>query len=329
MARTVNTYRLGLFALISLGLLVGTALWLKAAFWFEKTKEYVTYFNVSVKGLQKDSPVDYLGVPAGRIQAIQIAPDGRLIEVLLDLKAGFRVDSAVCAQLHVQGLTGLKYLEIDPAPQDLNRLTPRLNFASPYTVIKSYPSEIDVLQLRLDNLYSRLMALDLPALAHSWGKTSRLANNILLQLGASSPRGGDIQATLVSLKHASQDAEALLSTLSRAVTPKQVAGSLADLGASLAATRKITQTLKKQVAALPPGTLRNLSGQIEKTLGAGNAAFSGFGEKINNSAWLLDNDLRELGNLIALLRSFTRNISRQPNSLIFPVKQSTDPFGGK
>ena len=220
MARTVSTFRIGLFALICLALLVGALLWLKAAFWFEKTKTYAAYFNVSVKGLHKDSPVDYLGVPIGRIQGLAIGPDGRLVEVLMKLKAGFRVDDTICARLHVQGLTGLNYIEIDSAPKDINALTPQITFVSRYPVIRSYPSEIDLLQLRLHGLYAKFMSLNLQALANSWEKTSGLFNNILLQLGARSPEGGDIKATLVSLKHASQNAEALFSTLSRAASPE-------------------------------------------------------------------------------------------------------------
>ena len=194
MARTVSTFRIGLFGLICAGLIIGSALWLKAAFWFEKTKTYASYFNVSVKGLHKDAPIDYLGVPVGRVEKLTIGPDGRLIEVIMKLKAGFRVDDTICARLHVQGLTGLSYLEIDHAPEDINRLSPEITFASGYPVIKSYPSEIDILQLRLHNLYAKLMSIDLQGLANSWKKTSTLSNNILLQLGARSPQGGDLKS---------------------------------------------------------------------------------------------------------------------------------------
>ncbi|MDR3557347.1 MAG: MlaD family protein [Syntrophobacteraceae bacterium] len=329
MARTVNTFKIGLFALICLGLIIGTAFWLKAAFWFEKTKTYATYFNVSVKGLQKDSRVDYLGVPIGRVTSLTIGPDGRLIEVLMKLKAGFRVDNSVCAQLHVQGLTGLNSLEIDSAPQDIDRLTPKLDFTSRYPLIRSYPSELDVLQLRLQSIYSKFMSLDLQGLTSSWEKTSGLFNNMLLQLGANSPRGGDLKATLVSLKHASQHAENLFSTLSRAASPERVNKGVKDLSATLASARKITESLRQQLAALPPGTLHHLSDQLDKTLRSGNTAFSGLGNKISDSAGLLDNDLRELGSLIGQLQSFTRTINREPNSLIFPSKQPSEPFGGK
>ncbi len=329
MARTVSPFRIGVFALICLALLIGTAFWLKAAFWFEKTKTYAAYFNASVKGLHEDARVDYLGVPIGRVRRLTIAPDGRLIEVVMNLRADFRADSSVCARLHVQGLTGLHYLEIDPAPEDIKRLTPAITFISPYPVISSYPSEIDVLELRLQSLYARFMSLDLQGLANSWEKTSGLVNDLLLQAGAKTPGGGDLKATLISLKHASQNAETLFSTLSHAASPERTNKGARDLSATLASTRAVAEKLRNQLASLPPGTLKRLSDHFDKTLGSGSTAFSNLGDKVNDSARLLETDLRELGDLISELKSFAQIIKRQPNSLIFPVRQPGEPFDGK
>ncbi len=164
MARKVSPFRIGLFALICLALIAGAAIWLKAAFWFQNTKIYATYFNVSVKGLQKDAVVNYRGVPVGRVYDVRIAPDGRLIEVLMKLKSDFRVDNTICAKLHEQGLTGLRYLEIGSAPEDIEELTPKITFPPKYPIIHSYPSELDLLEAGLHNLYVKLISLDLEGL---------------------------------------------------------------------------------------------------------------------------------------------------------------------
>jgi phospholipid/cholesterol/gamma-HCH transport system substrate-binding protein len=309
-----------------MGLIIGAVFWLKAALWFEKTKTYATYFNVSVKGLQRDAPVDYLGVPVGRVEKLTIAPDGRLVQVLLKLKKNFKVDSSVCAQLHVQGLTGLNYLEIGPAPKDIDRMSPKIDFLSSYPVIRSYPSEIDILEVRLEDVFAQFKSLDIQKLTDSWEKTSGLANNILLQLGAKSAKNGDLKATLVSLKHASQNAETLLATLSHAASPDQVNRGVKDLTASLASVKKITESLKRQLSTLQVG---KLASGFNKTLESGNAVFSNLGGKIDTSAFLLDRDLREMGSLISQLKSFARAISLQPNSLVFPIKEPKEPFSSK
>ncbi|MGA3117295.1 MAG: MlaD family protein [Syntrophobacteraceae bacterium] len=326
MARTVSPFKIGLFALICLALIVGTAIWLKAEFWFQDTKIYATYFNVSVKGLQKDAVVNYRGVPVGRIYDVRIAPDGRLIEVLMKLKADFRVDNTLAARLRDQGLTGLRYLEIGSAPEDIEQLTPKITFPTKYPFIQSYPSDLEVLEIDLLNLYEKFMSLDLEGLTNSWKKTSGLFNNLLVQLGAESPGGGDLRATITALKNASQQSEALFARLSKAASRERVDKGMKDLTATLASTRKISNQLEQQLDALPPGTLKRLSDQFGETLQSGGTAFSDLGAKINESADLLDRDLQQLGAFIAQLNSLVQSVKEQPNRLIFPGKQPQEPF---
>ena len=326
MARTVSPFRIGLFALICLALIIGSAIWLKAAFLFQNTKIYATYFNVSVKGLEKDAVINYKGVPVGRVYDMEIAPDGRLIEVLMKLRADFRVDNTICAQLHEQGLTGLRYLEIDTAPEDIDQFTPQIDFPTKYPFIRSYPSELDLLEISLHNLYAKIMALDLEGLTNSWTSTSHLLNNALTQLGAESPGGGDLKATITSLRNASQQSEVLFARLSKAMSEERVNKGMQDLTATLASARKVSDQLRAQLTALPPGTLKQLSDQFGETLKSGGSVFSNLGTQINESADLLDHDLQQLGALISQLNSLVQSIKEQPSRLIFPGKQPPEPL---
>jgi phospholipid/cholesterol/gamma-HCH transport system substrate-binding protein len=262
----------------------------------------------------------------GRVYDTGIAPDGRLIEVLMKLEADFRVDNTICAQLHEQGLTGLRYLEIGTAPEDIEQFTPRITFASKYPYIQSYPSELELLETGLHNLYDKLITLDLEGLTNSWRHTSGLFNNLLMQLGAQSGSQGDLKETIASLKKASQHSEALFARLSKAMSEERVDKGMQDLTATLASTRKATDELRQQLDALPPGTLKRLSDQFGETLQSGGTTFSNLGTKVNESANLLERDLQQLGALISQLNSLVQEIKEQPNRLIFPGKQPQEPF---
>jgi ABC-type transporter Mla subunit MlaD len=326
LARTVSPFKIGLFALICLALITGAAIWLNAAFLFQNTKIYATYFDVSVKGLQKDAVVNYRGVPMGRIYEVRIAPDGRLIEVLMQLKADFRVDNTIAAHLREQGLTGLRYLEIGAAPEDTEQLTPKITFPTKYPFIQSYPSELDLLEIGLHNLYVKFISLDLEGLMSSWKNTSGLFNNLLVQLGAESPGGGDLKETIAALKNTFKHSEALFERLSKAASQERVDKGMKDLTATLASARKFSDQLRQQLDALPPDTLKRLSDQFGETLQSGGSAFSTLGNKINESAGLLESDLQKLGALIAQLNSLVQSVKEQPNRLIFPGKQPQEPF---
>jgi len=328
LARKVSPFKIGLFSLVCLALTGGAALWLKAAFLFENTKIYTTYFSVSVKGLQKDAVVNYKGVPVGRVYKLDIAPDGRLIEVLMKLRADFRVDNTICAKLHEQGLTGLRYLEIGTAPEDIDQFTPKITFPTRYPYIQSYPSELELLEIGLHNLYVKLISLDLEGLTSSWKKTSESFNNLLAQLGAQSGSQGDLRETIAALKKASQHSEALFARLSSAMSKERVDKGMQDLTATLAATRKASDRIRQQLDALPPGTLKRLSDDFGETLHSGGTAFSNLGTKIDESGNLLERDLQQLGALIAQLNSLVLAVKEQPSRLIFPGKQPQEPFKG-
>jgi phospholipid/cholesterol/gamma-HCH transport system substrate-binding protein len=327
-ARKVSPFKIGLFALICLALIVGAIIWLKAAFWFQNTKIYATYFNVSVKGLQKDAVVNYRGVPVGRVASLGIAPDGRLIEVLINLRSDFRVGGNIAARLRDQGLTGLRYLELDSAPEEIDRITPKITFPTKYPIIKSYPSEFELLEIYLNNLYEKFSSLDLEGLTTSWQRTSALFNNVLTQLGGES-REGDLKDTIASLKKASQNASVLMERVSRAASRERVDKGMQDFTATLASARKASDRLAQQLDSLPPGTLKRLSDQFGETLESGGHAFSNLGTKINESGGLLERDLQQLSTLISQLNSLVQSIKEQPNRLIFPIKQQQEPFKSK
>ena len=328
MARKVSPFKIGLFALICLALIAGTIIWLKAAFWFQNTTTYATYFNVSVKGLQKDAVVNYRGVPVGRVASLGIAPDGRLIEVLIKLRSDFRVGGNIAARLRDQGLTGLRYLELDSAPEEIDRISPKITFPTKYPIIKSYPSEFELLEIYLNNLYEKFSSLDLEGLTTSWQRTSALFNNVLTQLGGES-REGDLKDTIASLKKASQNASVLMERVSRAASRERVDKGMQDLTATLASARKASDRLAQQLDSLPPGTLKRLSDQFGETLESGGHAFSNLGTKINESGGLLERDLQQLSTLISQLNSLVQSIKEQPNRLIFPIKQQQEPFKSK
>ncbi len=109
MPHRVSSFRLGLLIIICGSVLLVTIIWLGASHFFEDNLVYVTYFDESVKGLQQDAIVNYRGVGVGRTVEIGLAPDGRLIMVVMHLNPEFRVDQSLAIQLREMGLTGLRY----------------------------------------------------------------------------------------------------------------------------------------------------------------------------------------------------------------------------
>ena len=68
MARKSTDFILGLFVILGFILAVAAIIWVGASSFFQKGKQYVSYFDESVEGLQADSSVKYRGVDVGRVE---------------------------------------------------------------------------------------------------------------------------------------------------------------------------------------------------------------------------------------------------------------------
>jgi phospholipid/cholesterol/gamma-HCH transport system substrate-binding protein len=139
-------------------------IWLGVSNYLDKGLLYAAYFDESVQGLDKDSAVKYRGVTIGKVQDISVAPDGRLIEVILKIEHDpslKRTPEKIIAQLKSVGITGLMFIELDTRKKDLPNLSPKLNFPSDYPVIATHPSDISVLFQSIDNVLATMGAVDL------------------------------------------------------------------------------------------------------------------------------------------------------------------------
>jgi len=112
MALTGNKFRLGLF--FSIGILLSAFLifWLSGGLRRSNNITYVCYFPWSVQGLNQGSDVMYNGVSVGHVRKIDIAPDGRLVEVIMDIRSNFEVDSSIVATMQLTGITGLRVINL-------------------------------------------------------------------------------------------------------------------------------------------------------------------------------------------------------------------------
>ena len=141
----------------------------------EKGQYYVTYFNESVQGLDIDSSVKYRGVSIGRVDSISVAPDSKLIEVVLKTESGKKLGKDIVAQLRSVGITGSMFVELDRKKEGEPDRSPTLSFPSEYPIVSSKPSNISQLLQGIDDVLNQIRALDLGGIS---GKIKLTMDNI-------------------------------------------------------------------------------------------------------------------------------------------------------
>jgi phospholipid/cholesterol/gamma-HCH transport system substrate-binding protein len=193
-------FAVGLFVAIGITFAVLVIIWLGMSRFLEKGNYYVTYFDESVQGLDVDSPVKYRGVFIGRVERIGVAPDSRLIKVVLKIESGQTLDTDIVAQLKSVGITGSMFVELDRKEEGAPDRSPKLNFPSEYPIVASKPSELGELLGSLDEVLKRIKSLDLAAISE---KITLTLDNINQKVSEANVKGisNSIEASLERIDH--------------------------------------------------------------------------------------------------------------------------------
>lgn len=158
-------FAVGLFVIIGLLISFASILWLGMSHYFEKGQYYVAFFDESVQGLDKDSPVKYRGVSIGRVKSISVAPDSTMIQVILKMETEFKPAKELIAQLKSVGITGIMFIELDRKTKNDQDMSLQPELSSDYPVIATKPSDIKQFVGGVTAILKQVNALDIPGIA--------------------------------------------------------------------------------------------------------------------------------------------------------------------
>lgn len=158
MDRDANYVAVGAFVLLVIAMAVSFVFWYTDQRDKHSYERYEIYFPGTVSGLSAGSPVRYLGVDVGKVARIMIDPKQRnRVLVIADIESTAPIDGRTQASLSLQGITGLLFIDLE---QDRKAtVTGTLPQGLEYPVIRSAPSDFDVLLSNLPALTTHLVEL--------------------------------------------------------------------------------------------------------------------------------------------------------------------------
>ena len=195
MASRASKFLIGLFVITGTMIAVIIIIWVGAADFFMSGSTYVTYFDESVQGLQADSAVKYRGVEVGKVKSISVAPDYRLIEVLMKVDLTEDLQSHTETQLRTAGITGIVFIELDQVKPGEKSSSPTITFKTKYPVIPSRRSDISRFLADTNEIMKNIKAIDFSGLSDQLKNTTKAietflagkhANNIMTNLDSTS-----------------------------------------------------------------------------------------------------------------------------------------------
>lgn len=152
--------RLGIFVVVTLAILLTLLVMVVgSSLWADRDTYYVGY-KISVSGLEVGAPVKYNGVRVGRVERIQIDPDevSRTV-VTISLESDTPVKENAKAVLNVQGITGLKFIELVGGTSDAPTLAPGSNIAAGRSVVDKLTGQAENISVKAEMLVNQLLAL--------------------------------------------------------------------------------------------------------------------------------------------------------------------------
>ena len=313
MATEAHKYQVGVFVIVASFIGIATVIWLGASRFFEQTQPFVTYFAESVQGLEPGSALKYRGVPSGRVAGIHIAPDGELIEVLLDVDArsaqALKKDPTLRATLELSGITGLRYIEIDRRSGDALNQAPTLSFKPPYEVIPSSRSSFKAIQAALEDVYNRIMQVDFGGISSDARATLQAANNLF--------HDERIDALLTNFKTLSQSTSQLAKNLETMTDGVKLAPAVDNATKATAEARALLTDLRNSD---PGKQLATTLEQLDRVAASAQQVLTGLQFAIDR-----------LDRSATSLQSLTEQVRNQPSLLLFsePPKERAIKDGGQ
>jgi phospholipid/cholesterol/gamma-HCH transport system substrate-binding protein len=158
MDRDANYVAVGAFVLLVIAMAASFVFWYTDQRDKRTYERYEIYFQGTVSGLTRGSPVRYLGVDVGKVAHILIDPQqSNRVLVIADIDSTAPIDGRTQASLSLQGITGLLFIDLQ---QDRKATVPgALAQGQQYPVIRSAPSDFDVLLSSLPALTTHLVEL--------------------------------------------------------------------------------------------------------------------------------------------------------------------------
>jgi ABC-type transporter Mla subunit MlaD len=240
--------KLGLFALFALAAVAGVVLGLGIHLSTSGRTHYHAFFDESVQGLEIGAPVKYRGLTKGRVEAIAIAPDRRHVDVTMALDERITVTRELRAQLNSQGITGVKFVNLDLFDPTTSPITP-LPFPVPEDTIPAVTSLLGGLEQGLVRALDRLPAIldamlaTLGQIQHAFEAFDRehVPENVARTVANTNLAVGDLRAILHQLAVAQIPSRTARAVDDADVAMVKLAGVLDDFGGDagvLASTRK-------------------------------------------------------------------------------------------
>lgn len=308
MKKKINPFKLGLFFMSGAIIVVGGLIWIGAVHLFQHTKMYVTFFDYPVTGLRTGSDVHRLGIKVGRVSAVSLARNGRLVRVVMKLNPGYKVRGNEAVEVTFTGLTSGPALAIVQAPHNLQEITPKIDFPTEYPVIPSTKGIIARIEDVVNQISGKMKRFDTQGLISTWTEAGHNANRILTDK--------DVGKALDDLKQSAATLKNLLNGVAGPDTAEKINHGIDNFAAASSSIRKAAASISRQIAAVPPGSLADMTANMKKAADDAQRLTGSLNDLMGQTLPLVQQDARRLDQVLSDLEGLVQSLRQEPGRIL-------------
>jgi phospholipid/cholesterol/gamma-HCH transport system substrate-binding protein len=294
-----SKFLIGLFVISGTLICAAIIIWVGAAGIFMKGSLYSVYFDESVQGLQVDSAIKYRGVEIGKVESIKVAPDNRLIEVIMKIDLEEDLQKLTIASLKTTGITGIVFIELDQLRTDDLSSSPKITFKSSYPVIPSRRSEISRFLADTGVIMQNIKDIDLKGISDQMKNTSKAIENFV--------EGKRVNNIMTNLESTSANLDQAISKINKTVSEGKVDRVINETMGVLLDAHQLIGQAKNEIDALK---LQEKADRTDILL-----------KDIDKKAQVITNELQDTSEHLRVtsenLQKLSDNLKRNPSELIF------------
>ncbi len=163
MATRSEKVKLGIFLTVTACLLAGALAVLTGSEVWEERASYIIRFNQSVSGLESGAPVKQRGVRVGYVDSIRVSPKSvEQVEVRVRVQPGTPIKKDTTAYMNMQGITGLKFIELKGGSGDAERLEPGGEIPAGTSTLQELTGRASEIGIKFEKLLNNMLSVTRP-----------------------------------------------------------------------------------------------------------------------------------------------------------------------
>ena len=299
MSAKSSKFLIGLFVISGTLICAAIIIWVGAARIFMKGSLYSVYFDESVQGLQVDSAIKYRGVEIGKVQSIGVAPDYRLIEVIMKIDIENDLQKLTIATLKTTGITGIVFIELDQLKSGDLSNSPKITFKSSYPVIPSRRSQISRFVADTGVIMQNIKDIDLKGISDQLKNTSKAIENFV--------EGKRINNIMANLESTSANLNQAISKINKTITEGKVDRVVNETMEVLSDAHQLIGQVKNDIHALKLQEKADRTDILLKDIDKKSKAITNALQDTSEHLRVTSENLQKLSD----------NLKRNPSELIF------------